>query len=105
MHADDRSPDPRRITFIEGVLYNPWVNVGASLVCTAGLGWMTWWFWGMWRDVVDAPAYADQGLDVVGGLIGVIAGGLAMIALFIVTIWVISWWAKRGWGRAPRSES
>ncbi len=96
MHGEEEfSPDPRKVTFRGGVLFNPWVNVSASLVLTVGLGWMTAWFWGMLTDVVDAPAYEDQGLDIAGGIIGVTFGGLATIALFVVTIWVIVWWARR----------
>lgn len=96
MHAEEEfSPDPEQITVRGGVIFNPWVNISASVILTVGLGWMTVWFWGLWNDVRDAPAYEDQGLDAAAGLIGVIFGGLATIALFAVTIWVIVWWAKR----------
>lgn len=96
MHAEEEfSPDPEKITVRGGVIFNPWVNISASVILTVGLGWMTVWFWGLWNDVRDAPAYEDQGLDAAAGLIGVAFGGLATIALFAVTIWVIVWWAKR----------
>lgn len=96
MHGEDEfSPDPRKITLRGGVIFNPWVNITASLILTVGLGWMTVWFWGMWAAVRDAPAYEDQSLDVVGGFIGVAVGGLATVALFAVTIWLVFWWAKR----------
>ena len=96
MHGEDEfSPDPRKITVRGGVIFNPWVNITASLILTAGLGWMTVWFWGLWTEVRDAAPYADQGLDVAGGLIGVVVGGLATVALFAVTIWLVIWWAKR----------
>ncbi|MGM7679127.1 hypothetical protein [Microbacterium sp. A94] len=92
---DDFSPDPRKITVRGGVIFNPWVNITASVIITAGLGWLTVWFWGLWREVIDAPAYEDQGLDIAGVLIGVVFAGLATIALFVVTIWLVVWWAKR----------
>lgn len=96
MHEEeDFFPDPRKVTFRGGVLFNPWANISASLILTVGMGWMTAWFWGMLMDLIDAPAYEDQGLDIAGVIIGVAACGLATIALFIVTIWVIIWWAKR----------
>lgn len=96
MHAEDQpSPDPRKVTIIGGVIFNPWVNVLTSLAFTVGAGWMTAWFWGMWMDSIDAPAYEDQGLDIVGGFIGVAFGGLVTIVLLIVTIWLIVWWTKR----------
>ena len=92
---DEFSPDPGKITVRGGVIFNPWINVSVSLIFTLGLGWMTAWFWGMWMDAIDAPPYEDQGLDIAGGLIGVAFTGLATLALFVVTIWLIVWWAKR----------
>lgn len=91
----DFSPDPRKITVRGGVIFNPWVNVPSSLILTAGLAAMTVWFWQLWSDVREAPPYEDQGLDVAGAFIGVAFGGLATIALFAVTIWLVVWWAKR----------
>lgn len=92
---EDFSPDPKKISVVGGVIFNPWVNIGVSVLFTAGLAWMTLWFWGLGRDAIDAPAYEDQGLDVAGVFIGMIFCGFATIALFAVTIWLIVWWTKR----------
>lgn len=97
MHAEDASSsDPRKVTIRGGIIFNPWINVSAGFMVTLALGWMTAWFWGLWMDSIDAPAYEDQNLDIVGGFIGVVAGGLATLTLFIITIWLIFWWAKQG---------
>ena len=97
MSDDQSSPDPRKVTVLGGIVFNPWVNTAASLICTIGLGWMTLYFWGIFQEVQAAPAYPDQGLDLIGVIIGLAVGGLATIALFFVTIFVVIWWAKRGW--------
>lgn len=105
MHPDEEfSPDPHKVTIRGGAVFNPWLNILISASCTLGLGWMTVWFWGMWQDAINAPAYEDQGLDIVGGLIGVAFASLATVALFAVTIWLIFWWMKRGWGRSEGEE-
>ena len=96
MQADEEfSPDPRRVTIYGGVFFNPWINIPVSAVLTIGLGWMTAWFWSLLGETVEAPPYEDQGLDTVGLIIGVVFGSLATAALFVVTIGVIIWWAKR----------
>lgn len=77
-----------------GFLFNPWLNVSVCLILTLGLGWLTSVFWGWWMDAINAPAYGDRDIDIIGGFIGVVVAGLATLALFVVTIWVIAWWIK-----------
>lgn len=101
MHDEDEvTPDPRRITVRGGAFFNPWLNVSVCVILTLGLGWLTSVFWGMSMDAIDAPAYEDQSLDIFGGFIGVAVGGLATLALFVVTIWVVAWWIKSNRKRA-----
>lgn len=98
VHAEDEfSPPTRKVTVIGGIVFNPWVNISVSALLTIALAWMTVWFWGLWTDVVAAPAYEDQGLDSAGALIGVVVVALVAVVLFVVTIWLVIWWARRGW--------
>lgn len=80
-----------------GVVFNPWVNIVTCVVITLGSGAMTLWFTSMLLDTVQALPYPDQGLDTVGGLIGVIVMGLVTLVLVGVTIFTIIWWARKGW--------
>lgn len=89
------NPDPKRTTVHRGVIFNPWINIPVCIVGTILLAAATVWCLKMYADVSVKPAYEDQGLDVIGAVIGVIAFGLATIAMFIATIWTIVWWARR----------
>lgn len=80
-----------------GVVFNPWVNITVSVVVTIGSGAMTAWMTSMMLSTLDAAPYLDQGLDVVGTVIGVIVTGLVTLVLIGVTVFTIVWWARKGW--------
>ena len=91
----DFRPDPKKVTFKGGAIFNPWINIPACIIITLALGAVTWWAFDAYLHVRASDPYADQQLDVVGTLIGVVCFGLSTIALLVATIFTIRWWAKR----------
>lgn len=91
----DFHPDPRRVTQQGGVFFNPWLNISVCVLLTVGLGVGTWWTGSALVEESTKPEYPDQGLQVVGAFVGMLAFGLATLGLFSLTIFVIVWWAKR----------
>lgn len=91
----EHSPDPKKITVYRGVIFNPWVNIPACIVCTIGLAWVTWWLIAQYAEVAASAPHPDQGLDEAGMIIGIVVLGLATIAVFACTILTVRWWARR----------
>lgn len=85
---------PRRSWVSGGVLFNPWVNIPVCIVIALGCGAVTYWMSTMLGDVWDAPPYEDQGLDIIGGLIGVVVMGLVTLTMVGVAIFTVRWWAR-----------
>ena len=92
----DFRPDPTKVTSHRGGIFNPWINIPVSILFTLGCGALTVWFAALLMDTLDAPAYEDQGLDIVGAAIGTVAMALVTIALVAVTVFVIRWWHRVG---------
>lgn len=96
-------PDPNKTTLYSGVIFNPWVNIPVCIALTLGCGAMLAWFVYLYQDTAQKPPYEDQGLDLVGVMIGIITMCVATLAMVVVTILTIRWWNKRI--REHRQES
>lgn len=94
-HHEENQSNAWRTWLNGGVIFNPWVNIPVCILTTLGLAWATWRAVTVYVDVSAAAPYPDQGLDVVGTIIGAVTLGLATVALFACTIYVIIWWAQR----------
>lgn len=91
---EDFVPDPKRTTVYRGAVFNPWVNIPLCVLLTLGAGAATVWLAGLFVELGDKPEYPDQGLDIVGALIGLIVGAITTVVLLIVTIFTIRWWIR-----------
>lgn len=109
MEQDDQEfrPDPKKVSVVGGVIFNPWVNISACVILTVALAWVSLWlFTTVYTDVTSASPYPDQPLDAVGVMIGAVFLGIAAIILAGCTIFVIRWWARRiRHTRAQRSDA
>lgn len=94
-HHEESRSDATKLRVVGGVIFSPWVNIPACILTTLGLAWATWRVVTMYVDVSAAAPYPDQGLDVVGTIIGAVTLGLATVALSACTIYVIIWWTLR----------
>lgn len=88
-------PDPGKITYRGGVLFNPWVNIPLTILLTIGAGVLTAYMAVLLAETRQAPPYPDQGLDVVGVTVGLVFVGLATLALCGASVYVIVWWRRR----------
>ena len=91
---DDFVPDPKRTTRHRGVVFNPWVNISTCILLTIVAGAATVWMTGIFVELSEKPDYPDQGLDIIGALIGLLAAAATTLCMVIATIVTIRWWIR-----------